>query len=299
MGVAKSAGKRSGNTRRRFDVALNTQGAEMRLPSLPQVRVGWRVVSVALAAFLAVVLYQLWTLPIYQVDAAEVVGLKRLTSSHINSALNLEGQRIFTLDPLSLEQELIDSFAEFSSVSVEIGLPQTVMISVTERIPVLIWRQEGRSNLVDADGMTFPLRENSAVGNYPVVEAAGNPQILTVDEPSESAQESSLTDALLGKLSFGVSMPSKAKPLLTPEMASAILVMARQIPDGATMIYHTDHGLGWKDRRGFEVFVGDAQNMEMKMVVYKAILQQLKASETRPAMISVEFVHAPYYQVEQ
>ena len=66
-------------SRRRYDLALNAQGVEMRLPSLPRIRPGWRLFSFSLIALMAVLLYQFWEYPMYQVEAAQVSGLRRLT----------------------------------------------------------------------------------------------------------------------------------------------------------------------------------------------------------------------------
>jgi hypothetical protein len=66
------------------------------------------------------------------------------------------------------------------------------------------------------------------------------------------------------------------------------------------LIYSHEHGLGWKDGRGWEVYFGtDIQDIDMKLQVYKAILKEIKKKDVRPIFISVEFVHAPYYRLEQ
>jgi len=286
------------NARRRYDLALNAQGAEMRLPSIPRVRVGWRWVSLCLAAFLAVILYQLWTSPMYQVDVAEVEGLQRLTSGDVNSALSLTGQPVFALDAAQIQQELLDEFPEFSAVSAQVALPSTVMITVTERLPVLVWLQDGRSNLVDEEGVTFPLRDGSAQGQYVVVEASGSPPAITTQDLAPSSSITDISDTLLAQLPVGVPVPSEAKPLLSPEMVSAVLLIAQKAPQESVLIYDPVHGLGWKDRRGWQVYLGDTRDMETKLLIYRAILEQVKSPGERPTLISVEFVHAPYYRME-
>jgi hypothetical protein len=37
----------------------------------------------------------------------------------------------------------------------------------------------------------------------------------------------------------------------------------------------------------------------MKMAVYQALVDQLKSEGIQPALISVEYVHAPYYRMER
>jgi len=234
----------------------------------------------------------------YQVDVAEVEGLQRLTSGDVNSALSLTGQPVFALDAAQIQQELLDEFPEFSAVSAQVALPSTVMITVTERLPVLVWLQDGRSNLVDEEGVTFPLRDGSAQGQYVVVEASGSPPAITTQDLAPSSSITDISDTLLAQLPVGVPVPSEAKPLLSPEMVSAVLLIAQKAPQESVLIYDPVHGLGWKDRRGWQVYLGDTRDMETKLLIYRAILEQVKSPGERPTLISVEFVHAPYYRME-
>lgn len=299
----RSGRKTTGKTRRRFDVALSTPGAEMRLPSLPQVRVGWRLVSCLLFGLLAFVLYQFWNLPMYRIDAAEVVGLQRLTSSDVNSVLGITGKQVFAMDAEGLQDVLTDTFPEISEVSVRVELPHSVLITVTERTPVLIWLQDGRSNLIDADGVTFPKREGSQSGSYPVIEAMGDPPpIETSDSESETSaptMEFPDLEALAEELPLVNPASGEAEQLLTPEMVSTILLLAEKAPEGAKLIYSPDFGMGWKDPRNWEVHLGSGEDFEIKLLVYEAILQELRARDTRPTLINVEHVHAPYYRLVQ
>jgi hypothetical protein len=97
----------------------------------------------------------------------------------------------------------------------------------------------------------------------------------------------------------GAPAPTQATPLLAPEMVQSILLVSEQAPAGAKLIYDPIHGLGWKDRRGWDVFLGNDQDVAVKLSVYRSILDHLKGSENRPVIISVEYVHAPYYRLEE
>jgi len=41
------------------------------------------------------------------------------------------------------------------------------------------------------------------------------------------------------------------------------------------------------------------QDMEMKLSVYQAMVDRLQSEGIQPALISVEYVHAPYYRTER
>ncbi len=286
--------------RRMYNVSLNpAQGAEMSLPALPHITLNWRVVSCALVLLLGFALYQLWTSPGYRVDAAQVTGLGRVTSNDVNTALGITGKPVFVLDAHRLQSDLLAAFPEFNDAQVLVEIPNSVLITVTERLPVMIWLQEGKSYFVDKDGMTFPLRHEGATGDLPVVDAAGAPPGVVLPDK----QAPSLQDVTISKITGvplpGVPAPTKAAPLISTEMVQSILLISEQAPAGAKLMYDPLHGLGWKDRRGWDVFLGDEQDIATKLSVYRSILDHLKGTENRPVIISVEYVHAPYYRLEE
>jgi hypothetical protein len=286
--------------RRFYNVSLNqAQGAEMSLPALPHITLNWRVVSGALVLLLGFALYQLWTSPSYSVDAAQVSGLQRVTSNDVNTALGITGKPVFMLDAGKIHSDLLAAFPEFYAAEVQVQIPNTALITVTERTPVMVWLQEGKNYMVDKEGITFPLRHEGATGDLPVVEAAGSPPgVVLPDRPGPSLQDVTISK-ITGVPLPDASLPTKATPLLTTEMVQSILLISQQAPAGAKLIYDPLHGLGWKDRRGWDVFLGDDQDIAVKLNVYRSILDHLKGSENRPVVISVEYVHAPYYRLAE
>ena len=295
-GPAFQGNRSAKNSRIRYDVCLDEQGAEIRLPALPQVRFGWRFASVTVFAFLIFILYQFWNSPTYRVEVADVVGLKLLNSSEINEVLDLPGRQVFSLDTEEIQQDLLDSFGELRAVNVEIDLPNTVVISITERVPILIWRQEDHSLLVDAEGLAYPMRETTTPGGYPVIEAVGDPPLLMYNKPISNTidihAEESLTESYILEGS-----EIKPSPLLSPEMVRAYLRLTKEIPQGARLVYDPKHGIGWIDRREWKVYVGDEMDIDAKLSIYRMMLEHIKAADEQPTLISVEFIHAPYFRL--
>jgi hypothetical protein len=296
----RDGGRSKKRGRRLYNLSLNpAQGAEISLPALPHISLNWRIVSCALVLLLGFALYQLFSSPSYLVDAAQVKGLQRVTSNDVNSVLGVTGKPVFMLDAQHLKSDLLVTFPEFFAAEVQIQIPNSVFITVTERTPVLVWLQEGKSYLVDLDGLTFPLRHEGATGAFPVVEAAGAPPgVVLPDKPAPSLQEVTISK-ITGVPLPGVPTPTQATPLISPEMVQSILLISEQAPAGAKLVYDPAHGLGWKDRRGWDVFLGNEQEIAVKLSVYRSILDHLKGAENRPVMISVEYVHAPYYRLEE
>jgi len=297
FGVTLPESQPTRKSRRRYDVRLDAQGAEMRLPALPQVSVGWRFASFAVFAFLIIVLYQFWNSPTYRVDVAEVDGLRFLNSSEINKVLGLTSEQIFTIDADLMQKELLENFPEFKAASVGIDLPNTIVISVTERIPVLVWSQGERTLLLDAEGMAFQEREGTTLAVYPVIDAKGDPPLLLSNETISSTLDSPVEE-LEGESFSEEEAHNIATPLLSPEMVSAYLLLSEKLPNGAQLIYDPEHGIGWLDRREWCVYFGDEKDIEIKLSIYSVMLEQIKAADVRPTLISVEYIHAPYYRLE-
>lgn len=288
--VAGRKKRSSGLPRRRYDVALSSPGAEIRLPSIPRLNLGWRLLSFVLVAGLVVVLYQLWTAPQFQVQAAEVSGLQRLSEQDINSVLDLNGQPIFALDAAVLAQKLETAFPEFEQVSVEVGLPNSIQVEVNERVPVLIWNQDGRPELVDRTGMAFPARRSGTLNIDIRVEA--------LDAPPSLEPEAEVMD-MAGEQAAQRTQLLRAHRLLTPEMVSAALALSGRLPEGAVLSFDNQRGFGWQDPAGWQVNFGQPQDVESKLIVYQAIVEELQQQGVVPELISVEFVHAPYYRLAQ
>jgi hypothetical protein len=279
-GAAPKGRRPAKRVKRRYDVALGTTGAEMRLPALPSVRFGWRLVSGLLVGILGFTLYTLWNSPMYRVSAAEVEGLERLSSQDINAVANVAGKPVFVIDPGVVKQEIQSSFLELSGVSVQVKIPAKVKIIVEERQPVLAWEEKGEVSWVDAKGIAFPPRGED--GPSVVVKADSSPSAA----PSSDTQEEDVQTETSGRF-------------LPPQLVSAALAISLQAPQGTSLVYTSDRGLGWKDPRGWEVYFGmNLKDMEMKLRVYKILVKRLEKEEIQPQLISVEYAHAPYYRLE-
>ncbi|HSQ26075.1 MAG TPA: FtsQ-type POTRA domain-containing protein [Anaerolineales bacterium] len=297
FGVSPQLTKPRRKVKRRFDVLVNSRGAEMRLPALPQLSLDWRLLSLILAIVLMYALYQVLTLPVFQVEGAQISGLEHVSPAQIEETLNLSEKLVFTLNPEEIEATLLSAFPEFSQVDVTVDIPNTVAITVTERTPVLIWRMAGKSNLVDADGMPFSLRENFPVIDLPVVHA--EEFVTTQAEPELTEEEPSIWERWFGQVSPELLVKPGVQALISPRMVDAVLELSKVAPLGSNLIYTTKHGLGWKDQGGWFVYLGKDEEISMKYAVYEALWEQLKGEGLQPAFISVEHVHAPYYRLEE
>jgi cell division protein FtsQ len=275
----RSAAYKPNAAGRRYDVALGVPGAELRLPSLPSLRLGWHFLSALLAIALGGLLYYAWTAPFFRVQAVEVRGLQRLSQADVNTVLSVIGEPVFVVHPLETRQALETAFPEMKAITVEVGLPASVIVTVDERLPVLAWQKEGGEVWVDAEGVSFPPRGEAG----PLATIEGDlPSVESLEEAGQALATS---------------------PRLEPEFVSAILAVSVQAPKKAHLVYNPEHGLGWEDKRGWQVFFGttglDPANMDLKLKIYAALVQRLAKKEHKPVLISVEYVHAPFYRMER
>jgi cell division protein FtsQ len=290
--VASSRVRKTHTPKRRIDVPLRVPGAEVRLPALPMVHLGWRAVSLFMVLMMSASLILMWKAPVFQVSNVEAEGLKRLTVADLNVVMGAFGKSVFALNPKTLRAALGDAFPEFSKISVRIGLPANVKVVVTERQPIISWTQNNVETWVDAEGVSFPVR--------------GIPDTALIQVEGYGTPPTEMSTAIGNEVQANVNslpMPTTAnKPglKLSPELVSSILTLGAKMPEGTVLVYDSEHGLGWNDPNGWDVFFGNEdQDMQMKLDVYQALVERLKNEGIQPALISVEYVHAPYYRMER
>lgn len=290
--VASSRIGKQKQPKRRIDVPLSVTGAELRLPSIPFVHLGWRVVSLAMVLMMVACLFLIWKAPVFQVNTVEAKGLQRLTVSDLNTVMRMIGKSVFTINPTVLDENLHQAFPELSTISINVGLPASVKVVVTEREPVIAWILDGSETWVDVEGISFPPRGNPT--NALVrVEGRGTP-------PGDASAISPETGQNIPQGDIATSSFNTPSLKLTPELVSSILALGAKMPADTLLVYDSAHGLGWNDPQGWEVFFGEEdQDMEMKLSVYQALVQKLQNEGIQPALISVEYVHAPYYRTER
>jgi cell division protein FtsQ len=295
MAFGRSAASRvqkQKSPRRRFDVALNVPGAEVRLPSLPFAQIGSRSVSLLMAVMMIICLFLMWKAPVFMVNTIDTAGLKRLTATDLNTVMGTYGKSIFTLNPNQIEKILHQAFPELSKISVRINLPAKVKVVVNEREPVISWTEDNTEAWVDVEGVSFPPRGTPA-NTLVRVEGYGTP-------PSTQASVQAQAETGLPVSPTTFATPGIPTIQLPADLVSAILALSAKMPADTVLVYDSEHGLGWNDPNGWEVFFGaEDADMEMKLSVYQTLVDRLKSEGIQPALISVEYVHAPYYRMER
>jgi hypothetical protein len=291
VGEAYQSNRKRKANKRRYDVALSTEGAEIRLPSLPSLALGWRLLSAILVAALGFAVYTILYSPMFQINEIETEGLRRLTIQDINAVVDVLGSSILYVDPSEMQEELLRAFPDLQSLSVQVGVPAKLTLNAIERQAVLAWEDDGKLLWIDANGVVFPPRGDS--GPLGKVIASSLPTVANPAEETLADETSAAPPEDLGGTEAAVQM-------VPVDLVVAILAMVEQAPPNTPIVYDEQHGLGWQDNLGWTVFFGkDTGDMSMKLQVYKVLAKRLKKQDPRPTLVSVEYLHAPYYRVEQ
>jgi hypothetical protein len=253
--------------RRRVDVSLSPTGAEIRLPAVPAVSNKWRFLSGLLAISLLVGLIMITQASIFQVQGIQIEGLEHFTDSEISQAININGSSIFFVNPELVKEDLRLTYPGLSNVVVKVSWPASVLISLQERVPILAWNWDGHVRWVDENGVAFE----------PHHQGVDLIQVNSIELP-----------------------PTIENKFVDPRIVDTVAVLASYVPQGVELIFNTDHGLGWQDNRGWEVYFGfNDDDAHQKMKIYQALVEYLEGKRITPRVINVEYVDSPYFRMEQ
>lgn len=269
-------------------VPLKKKGVEIQLPALPHVQFGWRLISGAVFLLSMAVVISFASLSAFQISTINLRGAQRLNTEAILSQVDLVGSSIIVVEPDQVRTMVEDRFPSLSSVSVSVSLPSAVTLRVVEREPLILWQQDNSAHWIDADGVMFPVFGEAEVAQ--TVAASGDPpaapEVFIPEVDDETGEISHLLEPSL--------------PSTTPEFVQAVLSLSAYIPEGTALQFDPQFGLGWRDPNGWLVYFGrDTNNIDVKLSEYQTIIRALEEQNIIPALISLEFLHAPYYRLEQ
>ena len=284
-GMARAAENKA-RQQRRIYLPTNTPGSEIRLPAMPEVKLGWRLLSAILAILLSIGIYMLNFSDRFEISTLNLSGAQRIPAEEILDKLELSGKPIISVIPSEIEAQILAEFADIKSAAVSVELPANLTISIQERIPAITWYIDGEATTwVDDEGFTFPIRGEATIPLK--VMASGDPPrpLGYVDPASESAE---ITET-----------PILPTPSVDPQFVASVLKLRSYIPAGTALLYDPENGLGWTDAQGWQVYLGtDVSQIDVKLAEYQKIVTALLERNLQPVLISVEYIHAPYYRLE-
>lgn len=263
--------------KRRFNLSLGLP--EMHFPkpkfALPNFRINtnWRITSFVIALILGSALYFLLTLPYFYVPQATVLGNQRITREEINAVSGVVGASIFTVQSDEVQKNILMNYPELLSAEVNVYLPNHVYVTVTERVPVILWQQNGGYTWIDSTGVAF--RPRGIAENLMFVNA--------IDTPPA-----------------GVAVENNPTPYMQKDLVDAITLLSSVKPADATLTFSLTDGLHWQDSRGWTAAFGtSSHDMPLKIRVYQSLVDSLTATRKTPIYINVIHPDAPFYRMAE
>lgn len=286
---SSSAHVTSTTQRRQVYLPTGTPGSEVRLPTLPRISFSWRWLSAILMVAAVVVLYMMLNADTFRVNTVNLTGGIRVPSEEVKAMLNVTGESIIHVNPSQVEKQILATFPDIKSALVEVALPDSLNVVIEERIPAILWiENEQELFWIDQDGFTFSVRGEA---NLPIRVYANStpPFALGYVEPiavlpGEEPEEDELPERV---------------PAIDPNFVSTVQKLNTIKPAETIMLYDSANGLGWTDPHGWQVYFGtQTEDIDMKLVEYSYIVEAILDRNLQPVLISMEFLHAPYYRLE-
>jgi len=242
----------------------------------------------------------------------DVVGLQRIPADEITTELNLTNLPIVEIDPGDITRRISQKYSDLTEVKVSVEVPNFVTISAVERQPVLAWIKEDTTQWIAAEGYIFPAR--GEVGALVTIKSENDVPLepRPIEDLAETlqardeepAQAETAQPGLSGSLAQSGEGESSAAGRI-PDQANLTLLQAAQalsqkLPPDTLLVYNDLHGLGWTDPQGWQVYIGgDLDQFEEKYLLYQTLASRLVEQGIQPGLVSVEYLNAPFYRVEQ
>lgn len=287
----------SSRGRRPVYIPTDTPGKEWRLPAVPRFRIGMRIISgfFTLVFLIGVILMLKNDSFKVNPNGINIRGNFRVSNAEIATRLSSFGTRIIEVEPYKIEQAILRDFPDIKSVKVGVSLPANLNVRVQERIPAIVWYDEGAEEReasqiwIDDEGYSFEVRGAASLPIEVHANITPPPPFKSADEeaPQSADQTAEETAIFMGR-----------DPNVDPRIVKAVQALSQIKPQGTILRYDAKRGLGWTDPNyGWMVYFGrNAEFLDVKMAQYKKITDLLLERNLQPSLISLEYLHAPYYR---
>jgi cell division protein FtsQ len=284
---------------RSYPVSANETSNESQKKKVRKIRLGWRFFSGILVLLFSTCLFVGWRSADFQVGAIEIKGTGRISPELVKESFNESQKPIFMVVPDEITQKIIHAFPEFKNVKVDTFFPNKISISFEERNPVLAWKVNDILIWIDEEGIIIPAR-----GQYNGLLTINSSSLPIFSHPKSINESDPEIEKYQEKHNYW-KLPSYSMiwfeyhRYIERGLLDAIVQLNSQIPAERTFIYDPHRGLGWNDAHGWKIFVGlDLEKINEKMLAYEKIVSELTSQGVRPSLISVEYLHAPYYRLD-
>jgi cell division protein FtsQ len=229
----------------------------------------WRrlIVGVTIVA-LVVGSTGLYLSPLMRVQEVQVVGATAVSNDEIRSLASIDDHSMLRVD-LDAAEHRVESIPIVKDARLERRWPQTVRIEIAERAPWALWKIGEAQYVIDSEGVVLP--GSAPIDNAPVIhDVTGQARLVPGDHVDRDAV--TVSQSLLQRV---------------PETL-ALTVGALE--------YTPQQGLALTTNAGYRVVVGDSQNFEYKLAVWKAIEERLGRGAMAGHVLDLRFGDRPSFQ---
>lgn len=244
-----------------------------------------------LATVFAIVLALLFALSIFfRVETVNVAGVTKYNAYDVFEASGItKGEYLLSLSKSRISSKILQKLPYVYSVRIGISLPDTVNIEVEELAVVYsISAKDGSYWLMDSRGKVLEKVSAAQATTYTRIEG------IYLASPIEGQMAVAYEDPPDTTLPEGVTAPVTVSAQERLEAAIAVLVqmerngiMGQAVSVNAEKI--TDLGFWYKDQ--YQVQLGDSSDLEYKMKLIKAAIDQM--GDYRNGMLDVSFTIRP------
>lgn len=250
-GPERAGNQRRGGTRRPDGpvTPLARRGRRGGRGDLPGSRRRWLQAAAALVA-VAALAWLLLAGPVLAVRAVHVDGLTTLPGDQVQEAAGIgTGTPLLRVD-LGAAEARVARLPQVASVEVTRDWPDSVVITVVQRVPVAVVGDPGQRSLVDADGVLFDTVTGAAPeGVVPLDVATPGP-----DDPAMRTGIAAL-----------VSLPAEVREQVTSAAATSPDDLSLTLTDGTVVRW------------------GDASESRAKSAALVGLVEQIAAGSLEPA----------------
>jgi cell division septal protein FtsQ len=252
-------------TGKRYEQAVAQHRLPIRSTSRARTAMSSRVAGLFLAMVLVAALAYLFLSDAYYVYDVTVQGNALVSAEEVFHQIGMEGYSVFFIDPRQAEAR-IRALPDVRDASVQVSLPNWVLIDVRERRAHIVWQTGEHRYGVDEDGLIVSLSGDSV------------PNIVVTDLEAAPLQLGEQVDLQV------VAATKRYRSLLS---------------DVSEFEYSREYGLSYLNGQGWRVYLGDGESAEKKIAIVDALVERLVSQAARVQSIDVRFPESPLYRLAE
>jgi cell division protein FtsQ len=227
-----------------------------------------KLVSMFFGAMTIAALIGLYFSPFFRVQNIEVTGASDAYRQQIADLVHSKGSSMLTVRFGGAEDRIAE-MPQIKSVQIDRSWPDTVRVTVVERLPWGTWIAGSSAYVIDDEGVVLPAGYAAPEGSL-VIHALASPPLSAGDRVDRDAV--ALTKAVVEQA------PGR--------LALTITEVDWSEAEGLTVV--TD--------AGYTVVIGDSENMDFKFAVWQQIESELGRDSMSGHVLDLRFGERPSFQ---